>query len=606
MMNYKEYWEKLDLVSMSKKGKPIYKFRCLLCNHTFINQNNAASHVARCLRCHQQEQKQTKLHTFGIGSDPPQHSESFVHQKEEDSHPLSMSPLDVALIELIADSNIPYTQLNSTPWVEFLRVFNPEYHIPSNQKLREMIIDYSKTSVQSGLVELKNQICGLAVDGATLINKHCYAFLLIYEAGLRLAEIKELKNQNASSLSTAVADVIRKCESYGIQISGVVSDNAAALVKALVDNDRNSPTTLLAQLGHEILRCACSAHTGQLAIVDLMKSDILSTFYNNVLGTIQWLKERKGIFGLKCPYKIPSFISTRWNTLYLCAHFLWENRGLINPFIKEQSAVELEKYNEQAQLFNQKKIKTPPVKPKMPPSGEISDDWQLFLEPLRIIAEFTDSVEQDLSFQQDVFIAVQTALQKLQALKTPIGDALNYFLEKRFRETADISLSKLAYYLTPTGVNAFRSMPVMEKKSLFAELRKTFMKVSDQLPVEKTLHFPAIFRYFFENVDVRDGDSPFYVFDDLQHQAFVIPGVNRGHPVSFDVFASFCKAMVTLPASEAMVERCFSQVKSFATDFNKTMKSDLFIALSSLKLSVRYKRKYYFTKKEFNEEEEDL
>ena len=605
MQKYSQYWEKLDLVSINKKEKPVYTFRCLICSHVYTNQNNAASHVAKCLKDHKKQQNQTHLQSFGFGGEPPQPREEEPPPKQvvETAHPIS--DLDISLIELIADANIPYTAVNSTPWVEFLYKMNPQYHIPSNHKLRQMIIDHSQTTLDKGLKELKNSVCGLAVDGATLIHKHCYAFILIFQAGLRLARIKELTKQDAASLSSAIAEVIRTCQHYNITISGVVSDNAPALVKALVDNDPKSQCTLLAQLGSEILRCACSAHTGQLAIVDLLKSDLLNVFYNNVIGLIQWIKERKPSFGLVCPYKVPSFISTRWNTLYLCAEFIWNNKDAIDAFIKDQSQLEHDQYMAAVAQFNSRKQQTPPKKPSVPPVEQVPTDWKLYLDPLKIILEFTDQVEKDLSFQQEVYVAVITAIQKLQALRTPIGDSLSFFFDKRFRETADISLSKLAYYLTPNGVNAFREMPVAERKALFSELKKTFLKVSEKLPIERTLYFPAIFRYFFDNVEVNQGDSPFYVFEELENQSFSIPGINSGRPVSFSFFAAFCRALLTLPASEAMVERCFSQVKSIATDFNKTMKSDLFIALSTLKLTVRYKRKYFFTKNDDLEEEED-
>ena len=74
MQNYKQYYQKLDFVSLTRKGKKIYRFKCLICNHVFSNHNNAASHISRCLKNHAKAHNQTKLNAYGIGVDSNQDS----------------------------------------------------------------------------------------------------------------------------------------------------------------------------------------------------------------------------------------------------------------------------------------------------------------------------------------------------------------------------------------------------------------------------------------------------------------------------------------------------------------------------------------------------
>ena len=64
---------------------------------------------------------------------------------------------------------------------------------------------------------------------------------------------------------------------------------------------------------------------------------------------------------------------------------------------------------------------------------------------------------------------------------------------------------------------------------------------------------------------------------------------------------------MSLPATEAMCERCFSQIKAILTDFNRSMKKDLFTALGTIKMCICYDKNYYFAnlKDENNIEEED-
>lgn len=597
-MDYKQYWQRLDYVTTNKKGNAVFKFKCLICGHVYMNHNNAASHVSKCLKNTKEEESQTKLFSFGIGSHPTGSTEDPSHLPEpihEESERLTVSTIDEALIRLIAEANIPYTAINSDPWIEFLNAINPNYSVPPSETLRAMIISLAKDNLQDGLNDFKRKVCGMAIDGATLLSRHCYAFVLMNPMGLRLAAIKEVKKQDAITLARSIAEVLRACQEGNIEISGIVSDNAPSLVKALVDNDPKNESTLLALIGSEILRCACSAHTGQLVIADLMKSDILSQFFQDVTSTLDWLKQRKSNLSLKCPKKIPTYVSTRWNTLYTCADYLYSNREIINQFIQEFSAYENEVYQEKLDKWNQKKSKNQPEPPIPPPIEMIPDDWDTFLEPLAVIADFTAKIEQDLALQQQVYIEIQNVLRKLENIDNPIADSMHHFFIQRFNDTADISLAKLAYHLTPVGIAQYRAMPPNEKRGLFKELKTKFLAISAKLPEQEVRFFAAQFRFFMDFFPIDEGDSPFFVFDDLMGEMIHIAGINNELPVDFTSFAKLCKALVSLPASEAMVERAFSAIKSITNDFNKSMGLDLFIALSTLKLTVRYKRKYFFT-----------
>lgn len=64
-------------------------------------------------------------------------------------------------------------------------MLNPGFIIPMKDQLRKLIIEHSKNVTEKGLSELQGFTCGLAVDGATLISLHVYAFILIYKDSLR-------------------------------------------------------------------------------------------------------------------------------------------------------------------------------------------------------------------------------------------------------------------------------------------------------------------------------------------------------------------------------------------------------------------------------------
>ena len=606
MSDLRQHWKKLEYLKTNNRGKHIHRFQCLICHRTFQNHNNANTHVINCLKLHEQQQPQTQFSMFGIGQSSSIHEEPPNQDDQQDEEPIScqMSDKDIALVELIAECNLSYTQLNSPPWVNFISKLCPSYTIPTNEALRQMIIKHASDSLLEGLHEIRHQVCGLAVDGATLAAKHRYAFILVNPQGLRLAAIKKVDAQDAKSLCKVIAEVLNSCKEIPIAISGIVSDNARALVKALTNTIDDEEITLLALVGNEFIRCACSAHTAQLVIGDLINSSTLEAFYHDVVNLISWLKENRSLFIEKCPTKIPSYISTRWNTLYGCASYLMDHQTLINEFIPYVVQIQNDDYQSKMQKYQNGTLKACPQEPLPPPVQYVPNEWNQYTDALEVIADFTQEVEKDLCLQQHVFVAVNRVYQRLEQLDTPVALEMSALFHERFTSTADISLGKLAYYLTPNGVLEYRAFPPSERSNLLKELKETFIRLYSTFPVTVTRFFPAIFRFYLDSIKIDPGDSPFYVFDELQREEHHISGINEEKPVRFHNFAIVCKCIVSLPATEAMCERCFSQLKSITNQFKKSMKDDLFTSLATLKLCARYKRKYYFCDLETNETDE--
>lgn len=77
----------------------------------------------------------------------------------------------------------------------------------------------------------------------------------------------------------------------------------------------------------------------------------------------------------------------------------------------------------------------------------------------------------------------------------------------------------------------------------------------------------------------------------MKEKTFQKPDLNGGNPISFEPLAKLAEVILHLPASEAIVERCFSAIKRLLNDYNGSMKLDLFIAQCKVKMAVRYKRK---------------
>ena len=69
-------------------------------------------------------------------------------------------------------------------------------------------------------------------------------------------------------------------------------------------------------------------------------------------------------------------------------------------------------------------------------------------------------------------------------------------------------------------------------------------------------------------------------------------GTNSGRPTSLKPFAEIALIIVTMPCTEAVCERAFSQMKTLLTDLNGNLSTEMFIAEATIKLAMKYKRKY--------------
>jgi hypothetical protein len=122
----------------------------------------------------------------------------------------TLSPEHSRLVELIADNNIPFTQLESPAWAGFIHILNKDFVIPPRDQLRSLIIDYAAQITQEGLNDLRGEICGLAVDGAFLHTWHTYAFILIHRSKLRMVYLNAVTDQTGVTISKSLHHVYQE------------------------------------------------------------------------------------------------------------------------------------------------------------------------------------------------------------------------------------------------------------------------------------------------------------------------------------------------------------------------------------------------------------
>ena len=130
-----------------------------------------------------------------------------------------------------------------------------------------------------------------------------------------------------------------------------------------------------------------------------------------------------------------------------CFEYFIENGDAIQNFINAQSQFEGEEYQRNLARSRKPENLSPP---ESPPIEELPAWWLDFYAAIKIIREFTDSVEGDLMFQQDLWIAYAKADQQFNEIgeTNKYAAKLHEFFTLRFVDTCNIDVAHLAYVLT--------------------------------------------------------------------------------------------------------------------------------------------------------------
>lgn len=238
--------------------------------------------------------------------------------------------------------------------------------------------------------------------------------------------------------------------------------------------------------------------------------------------------------------------------------------------------------------------------PKPPPIDVIPDWWKELYDATVIVRNFTNAVEGDLVFQQDLWKAYQEAEKAFKLIEgtNDYAKALHSFFKLRFIDTCNIELAHLAYVLTAEGLHDFRSTHIPETDNFYADLsslKGILFTVSKTAYTKEEISEKCIiglFDWYIKYADFDAGENLYSYWRQLKFLEIVEKGTNKGKPTSMQPLAEIASIIVTMPCTEAVCERAFSQMKTIITDLNGNLSSEMFVAEATVKLAMKYKRKY--------------
>ena len=156
----------------SGTNRKIYRFQCNFCHEVFNNHKNAKKHTKKCKMKHKKQKNMNGPidQYFAL-------VQKTDHEKEDDNEEIDFCeqfgyPDFVPfLMNLIAECNIPFTQMDHPAWKEFIYSLNTDVSLPCSQTVKSAFLQYADSISQQSLQDMKNSICGIAVDGSTYREK---------------------------------------------------------------------------------------------------------------------------------------------------------------------------------------------------------------------------------------------------------------------------------------------------------------------------------------------------------------------------------------------------------------------------------------------------
>ncbi|KAK8836057.1 hypothetical protein M9Y10_040117 [Tritrichomonas musculus] len=560
-------------LSRNKKinHRNIHFAKCSQCGEFFSNHRSYYNHKKIC--------KKTLVNQKCILNFTPEK----VEEKQRD-----VTAFQKKLIEMIIGTNMSFSQVEKPYFIELFTFLGvKETEIPTQYILRKSIINYSEKIYRTNFSLLENETCSLVVDGSTSWSNTYYE-LAIYKPGMiKHYKLMRIGLSTAQHLSSIIKKTIQNLRDKNISIVGICTDNGPNLKAAC---DQIQTEFLNGTCEFPLIRFACCAHTAQLIIKDLYHT---GTFFGKIAAQsrklVIWLKKQEirnysQKFNLNSP---PTFSEIRWNSIYFCIDYIYQNYYSINDII--------EKFK-----YTKSDLKDD--------LNDINDYREIIqiLEPINI---FTCKVESNFATVGDSFkelLKLKEAISNIKNSKNQLHKIVLKKISDRFEDTCDSDVAELAYILTDEGrqwwnqkakksnliirkLTDLQNIDEHEQKYLTdfldekERIKKKIENLSDSLKLNRYNAVCAF--YAFLNIDSSMYENPIQYWKDQTGSVWIYDK----KPIAVLDSSRIAIRILTLPCSEALCERMFSQLKYVHNARRNCLKEDILDSIINIRFEMNIK-----------------
>ena len=467
----------------------------------------------------------------------------MVHNCYKQEEKISAHEIYDLFIEWVAVCNISCRAAAHENIRKILSVLGVNRNL-ERHSIAEAIKNRAKQIQLEMLQKLRGKYVSILIDGAKKYWKQFEGVLLYTVDDIYFFSFVEIPFSISEILADIVKHVVESVEYVGGTVIAVCSDNASNNEKALNDKWKGSAQS---KTHNHFIRIPCCAHIAELALSDIF----------GLKGQYHWLtKDINDIVGeaQKAGYVMKK-ISIRWSSMY----------DALSKIVYYQANLShipsITKYYDD-------------IRSHFPNLYEL-------LDILQITWNMVSQIEGDNESLADVFPIVFNAVIDLNKTNTRLGNEIANALYDRFTTTTHMQLHLFAYLLTKEGkryyltqtkdYNQRRKLEEFAKEGLVG-----YLEGSHQMRIKEECVNGFI--KFLSLPDIDDAHS----FFKNQSNEFV-----RVNPE----FSIVCNKILSMPCSEAAVERLFSHLQHVFINSTPSISSEMINARVAIKMNYIFKHK---------------
>ncbi len=451
----------------------------------------------------------------------------------------------------------------------------PDNSLMSRKTNQNIIDQMSSQIIELNYEQTSSKKISLILDGGTLLHQKWLAIGFLYRTdfGIKfnILDVQLFDKATSEAIKQKIQLISERINHHGGEVVGVCTDNASNFCKAFLDSEDDSDFVPLG-----IVRVSCACHTVQLCLKDLYDED---SFYRNFVELIKIIptkisylkREQIKLLGIA---SFPPHQSQRWNSVFITLQYIIRNIAAVSSLFTLNELA----YLQLIDLFN----------------------LAYLLLPVHI---FTTTCEADNATQSTVYVAYRGLKESLKLNRSKRARLLLDIIKKRFKSTADISISKLCYFTTNAGLcekqeryphvssssvktkNDENAIKFDKEIKFIVSFRSTIQKICNILSLDFECVF-AGFKILMENASPENNDIHKYPGPiELRDLFLKITGDDR----SYIQLSNFLDVIQILPASEASAERIFARMRDIynkkQTQLSvKSLRSNLILSFHAQKI----------------------
>lgn len=434
-----------------------------------------------------------------------------------------------------------------------MTVINADFVTPKEHQFKKMLIDYA-IRIQSHMIEsLRGEAVSILMDAARKCCTEFEGIILYTRKSLNFFSLTAIKDEKSLTLAALISEVVKYLENNEIHVVSVCSDNASNNKKAL--NAQEGSAQSLS--GVFFIRQGCGAHSINLAIKDVFDSNTFNPLLNAMKTICKF-------------YKGPQ-ITIRWSSIYEVAKFICNNYDRIKNEINFQPRPKAGSRN--AREYDLKKCAINMITMRLLPMK-----LPEFLSVIREVERLIQCLEEDQASIVDLFTRIFRTIAELKLLpQYPFTAMIIKAIENRAITTLDMHIPLLAFLLTREGLIVYRnsSSESREDVSKMSLLNNALYGMASYINEKgvflnlSTSRMDEIFtqykQYFIQYLNNADPETISYQFWNEKTKC------NDSDDVHF---STFCRDILTIPASESAVERLFAHLQRVYNHSNIRMHYD--------------------------------